>query len=245
MDNSDVIIAKGSSSTSAFLNGVGLMGRFKTVIASNDNVFIKFTLDDLQGFPTHSNIEILKLLIKECKDAGAGQIHVGSIPRLGVTTRDIDLMINLREDLESLGAHFSYLDDENRNADLTLEESREKVEISEVVLKCDKLIIFNQVNVHPLFQFSLALQNSFSLIKPEYRKIKQEGGITEKNLQDDQYKKDLIMKILDVCMVRKPDLIINDIFYVLEGAGPSIYAESNLITTNLMIFGSDLVATDY
>ena len=238
MDESDIIIAKGSSSTSAFMNGVDLIGGFKTIIANNDTIFIKFTLDDIQGFPTHSNIEIIKLIIKECKDAGARQIFVG-------ITREIDLVINLGDVLETLGAHLSYLDDEEDYTNFTLEESKEIIPIPELVLKCDKFIIFNQVNIHPLFQFSLASQNLFSLIKPEYRKIQQEEEISENKIQEDQYKKDLIRKILDVCKIRKPDLIINDIFYVLEGAGPKIYADSNLMTTNLMIFGADLVAIDY
>ena len=238
MDDSDVILAKGSSSTSAFLNGVDLIGGFKTIIADNDMVFIKFTLDDIQGFPTHSNLEILKLIVKECKDAGAREINVG-------TTRDFDLINNLGHVLESIGAHSCYLDDESGYTNIMLEDSNEMISIPEVILKCDKFVVFNQVNVHPLFQFTLTLQNTFSLIKPEYRKIKQEGDVSEKKLHEDQYKKDLIMKILDVCKVRKPDLIINDIFYVLEGAGPFIYADSNLVSTELMIFGSDLVAVDY
>ncbi|TFG22328.1 MAG: DUF362 domain-containing protein [Promethearchaeota archaeon] len=238
MDDSDVIIAKGNNPTSAFLNGVDLIGGFKTIIATNDTVFIKFALDDIQGFPTHSNIEILNLIIKECKDAGARQIHVG-------ITREIDLVINLGDVLESLGAHLSYLDDEEGYTKFTLEESKEIISIPELVLKCDKFIIFNQVNVHPLFQFSLALQNIFSFIKSESRNIMQQGEISEKKIQEDKYKKDLTRKILDVSTIRKPDLIINDIFYVLEGAGPNIYAESNLKTTNLMIFSSDLVTIDY
>lgn len=245
MEKSDVIIAKGSNSASAFLNGVDLIGGFKTVIADDDTVFIKFTLNDIQGFPTNSNMDILKLLIKECKDAGAKQVYVGSIPRPSLTTCDVDLVLNLGEVLESLGAHFTYLDDENKATKVTLEGSKETIMIPDILVKCNKFIILNQVNVQPLFHFSLALQNPFSLIASKYRNIKQEGEISKKNLKEDQYKKDLTTKILDVCQIKKPDLIINDVFYVLEGAGPYIYAESNLITTNLLIFSSDLVAIDY
>ena len=83
MDDHEVIIAKGKDTTSAFLNGVKLLGGFKGFIEKDDIVFIKITLNDIQGFPSHSNMEILRLVIKECNEAGAKKIHVGSIPRDG------------------------------------------------------------------------------------------------------------------------------------------------------------------
>ncbi|GAI67119.1 unnamed protein product, partial [marine sediment metagenome] len=60
----------------------------------------------------------------------------------------------------------------------------------------------------------------------------------------DQYKQDLITNILDVFSVKKPNLVINDLFYFLEGAGPFIYKDSNLKATNLIVVGSDAVAVD-
>ncbi|GAG48541.1 unnamed protein product, partial [marine sediment metagenome] len=41
-----------------------------------------------------------------------------------------------------------------------------------------------------------------------------------------------------------PCLVINDMFYFLEGAGPFIYKDSNLIRTGLVVSGTDAVAVD-
>ena len=240
MDDYEIIIAKGKDTTSAFLNGVKLLGGFKGFIEKDDIVFIKITLNDIQGFPSHSNMEILRLVIKECNEAGAKKIHVGSIPRDGVGTCNVEKILELGEFLKATGAEFSFLDDQNLSSKITLEESNETIKIPDILLKCDKFIIFNQINVNPLFQFTLAIQNTYSLVAPKYRKIKQ-----EKKVQADQYKKDLITKILDISQIRKPDLVINDIFHVMEQAGPYIYKDSNLKTTNLMVFGKEPIAVDY
>ena len=60
----------------------------------------------------------------------------------------------------------------------------------------------------------------------------------------DQFRQDLITNILDVFSIKKPCLVINDMFYFLEGAGPFIYKDSNLIRTGLVVSGSDAVAVD-
>lgn len=245
MDDTDVIIAKGKDHTSAFLTGVKLFGGFKEIIERDDIVFIKITLNDIQGFPSHSNIGILRLIVKECVEAGAKQIYFGAIPRNGVETRDVERILDLGEALKSMGAEFSFLDDQNLCSKINLEESNETIMIPDILLKCDKFIIFNQINVDPLFQFTFALENTYSLILPKYRKIKQDPKMQENDVSNDQYKKNLITKILDLQQIRKPNLVINDLFYVMQQAGPYIYKDSNLVTPKLMIFGKEPLLVDY
>jgi uncharacterized protein (DUF362 family) len=244
MENTDVIIAKGIDHASTFLNGVKLLGGFKAVIDKDDIIFIKITLNDIQGFPSHSDVKILQLMVKECKEAGAKQIYIGSIPREGLETHEVEKILRLDEILKISGAEFSFLDDQNSCSKINLEASNEIIKIPDILLKCDKFIIFNQINVHPLFQFSLAIQNAYSLIIPKYRKVKVSKS-QQNSEHKDQYRDDLITKILDVNQIRKPDLVINDIFQVLEQAGPYIYRDSNLKTTNLMIFGKEPITVDF
>jgi uncharacterized protein (DUF362 family) len=245
MDDTDVIITKGKDNASAFLNGLKFLGGFKEFIEKDDTIFIKITLNDIQGFPSHSDMRILRLIIKECEEAGAKQIYIGSLPRNGVETQDVEKMLDIRGVLKGVSTEFSFLDDQNLCSKINLEESNETIMIPDILLKCDKFIIFNQINVDPLFQFTLAIQNTYSLVAPKYRKIKQESKINEEEVHKDQYKRDLITKILDVYQIRKPDLVINDIFYVMEQAGPYIYKDSNLITTKLMIFAKEPLVVDY
>ncbi|GAH94268.1 unnamed protein product, partial [marine sediment metagenome] len=64
-------------------------------------------------------------------------------------------------------------------------------------------------------------------------------------LSSDQYKQDLISNILDIYSIKKPDLVINDMFYFLEGAGPFVYRDSNLISPGLGIIGRDAITVDF
>ena len=45
-------------------------------------------------------------------------------------------------------------------------------------------------------------------------------------------------------MIKQPNLVINDLFYILEGAGPYLYKDSKIKKTELMIIGDDAIAVD-
>jgi len=100
------------------------------------------------------------------------------------------------------------------------------------------------VNVDPLFQFTSSILNSFSLI-PHYNQEIEVPTSEDQPSGRDGYKKQLTAKIVDVFSIKIPDLIINDLFYVLEGAGPSIYEDSRLKKTSTMILGNNAVSVDY
>ena len=110
------------------------------------------------------------------------------------------------------------------------------ISIPKAVLNSDKLILINQVNVEPLFKCQLALQNLFSLIQNKLRQ-------NEENLHD-QYINEYISTIFDLHSIKKPDLVINDLFFLMEGAGPYIYTDSKIKRTNLMVIGNDIGAVD-
>ncbi|GAG93308.1 unnamed protein product, partial [marine sediment metagenome] len=112
------------------------------------------------------------------------------------------------------------------------------------VLEADKLIILNQVSVDPLFKCTLSLLNCYSLVSSKSQRIDKVIRNGKDYLLLDQFKQDLISNILDVFSIKKPCLVINDMFYFLEGAGPFIFKDSNLIRTGLIVSGSDAVAVD-
>jgi hypothetical protein len=92
-----------------------------------------------------------------------------------------------------------------------------------------------------LFKLNFSILNSYSIIPPKYQII---GKNPQANLYNDQYKKDLISNILDVFTIKQPNLVINDLFYILEGAGPYLYKDSKIKQTELMIIGDDAIAVD-
>jgi hypothetical protein len=84
----------------------------------------------------------------------------------------------------------------------------------------------------------------YSIIPNRYQEI---GFLLNRGkdfLINDQYRNDLEFNILDVFSVRKPDLVINDLFYVLESAGPYIYKDSILKKSGIVVLGNDSIAVD-
>ena len=113
-----------------------------------------------------------------------------------------------------------------------------------LILDSDKFISVNQVNVDPLFKCRLSLLNSYSIVPNRYQEIKNPKRHNQEYLLNDKYKQDLTSNILDVFSIKKPNLVINDLFYTLENAGPFIYKDSNLTKAGLMVLGNDAVAVD-
>ncbi|NVM38089.1 MAG: hypothetical protein HWN81_21015, partial [Candidatus Lokiarchaeota archaeon] len=97
---------------------------------------------------------------------------------------------------------------------------------------------------NPLFNFNLSLLNLYSIIPTKYQEIGKKNRDNGDYISIDRYKKNLISNIYDVFTIKQPVLTINDLFYILEGAGPYIYKDSDLKKTNLMIIGDNAISVD-
>ena len=244
VNSTDVAITKNDSPTKTINNGIELLGGISRFIGKEDKVFIKINLRAPSGFPVNVSIDSLRALIILCKDAGAKKIYVGGFPNYGVKTSTLNDTLGLKSYLEKLGAELIFLDDEELAPFSNIDINGKNIEYPTRVLESDKLIILNQVSVDPLFKCTLSLLNCYSLVSSKSQKIDKVIRSGKDYLLLDQYKQDLISHILDVFSIKKPCLVINDMFYFLEGAGPFIYKDSNLIRTGLVVSGYDAVAVD-
>ncbi|MFX0039286.1 MAG: DUF362 domain-containing protein [Promethearchaeota archaeon] len=253
----EVVISKGTTPKDTLLKGIEQLGGISEFINKDDRVFIKFNLNLPGGFPINTNFDVLAALIISCKEAGASKVNLGSFPIRRIPIKIISDLLDLKEYFKSLGGDLIFLDNsdiyENKDINQAQLKKIKYESLTKVVIKnneffvpciitdSDKFISVNQVNVNPLFKLNLSLLNLYSIIPPRYRVI---GKNKKENILDDQYKKDLVSNILDVYAIKKPDLIINDLFYILEGAGPYFYKDSKIKTTNLMIIGDNAIAVD-
>ena len=244
VNSTDVTITKNDSPTKSINNGIELLGGISRFIGKEDSVFIKINLRAPSGFPINVNMDSLRTLINLCKDAGAKKIYVGGFPDYGVKTSTVNETLGLKSYLENLGAELIFLDDPATSHFSSIEVNGKNIEYPMRVLESDKLIILNQVSVDPLFKCTPSLLNCYSLASSKSQKITKIIRSGKDYLLLDQYKQDLISNILDVFSIKKPCLVINDMFYFLEGAGPLIYKDSNLIRTDLVVSGSDALAVD-
>lgn len=260
LENVEVAIIKGNTPKEGVLEGIEKLGGISKFINKGDQVFIKFNLNLPHGFPTNTNFNVLKALIKSCKKAGANKIYLGSFPVKGFSIYAISNLLGLHNYFETLGAELVYLDNSNYYNQKGIkpdklkeikEKSFSKVEVynnevkfPNIVLNSDKLILVNQVNVEPLFKCNLSILNYYSIIPNAYQEIDKNVRAGKDYLFLDQYKQDLVSKIIDISTIKKPDLVINDLFYIMEEAGPYIYKDSKLKTTGLVIVGNDPIAVD-
>ncbi|MFX1570515.1 MAG: DUF362 domain-containing protein [Promethearchaeota archaeon] len=256
----EVVISKAETPKESLIKGIEILGGISKFIGNEDQVFIKFNLNLPGGFPTNTNFEVIEGLIKSCKEAGASKIYLGSFPVKGIPINVISEILSLKEYFNSIGAELVFLDNSNYygKKEVNLEQLKKikrdsftKVNLNDndysipnIILNSDKFISVNQVNVNPLFKINLALLNSYSIIPSKSREVKNnENSIHEYNSKN-QYKKDFISNILKIYTVKQPDLVVNDLFYILDGAGPFIYKDSNLRKTKLMIIGNDTISVD-
>ena len=256
----NVAISKGNSPRECVLKSIETLGGISKFINEGDQVFIKFNVTIPGGFPINTNPEVIGAIISSCKKAGARKILLGSFPLKRIPLKVIFDYLGIQEYFESLGAQLVYLD----NSDIFCKDPIKPEELKKIkdtsflkipvndteylfpkiILDSDKLIIVNQVNVNPLFNCNLSLMNSYSNIPPIHQEIVKDSHTTQEYVSHDKYRKDLVSQILDVFTIKKPDLVINDTFYILEGAGPYIYKDSNLLKPGFIIAGENGGAVD-
>jgi len=244
VNSTEVVISKNSNPSKAITNGIEKLGGISGIVQKGDQVFVKINLRAPYGFPANVNFDSLRTIINLCKDAEAKNVIVGGFPDNGIRTDSISNILGLQSYIDNLGAEFLFLDDPNLAPLKTVELGEKTIEIPKIILEADKLIIFNQVSVDPLFKCTISLLNSYSLVPNKYQDIQKITRPGKDYLFLDQYKQDLISNILDVYRIKKPSLVINDMFDFLEGAGPYVYKDSNLLHTGLVVIGRDAVAVD-
>ncbi len=261
LEKTEVAIIKGDTPQESILKGIEILGGISTFIDEGEKVFIKFNLNLPGGFPTNTNFDVLAALVESCKSAKAEKIYLGSFPLKGVPIKKISNFLSLEEYFRNKGAELIYLDNSNLFNEKNLKKDQlnkiktesfstfninnRELLVPKVILDSDKLISVNQINVNPLFKINCSLLNSSSIVSPKYQKFRVNKTDRSEYISLDQYKTNLISSILDIYAIKKPDLVINDLFYVLEGAGPFIYKDSNLKKTNFVVIGKNAVSVDF
>lgn len=222
-----VAIAKADTPLDTYNEVIMKLGGMEKFVSKNDKIFIKINLNTPEGFPVNTRFASIKMLIDSCKKAGASDILLGSSSNKGIKIRIIDNLLKINESILPLGGQLLYMD-EGSESDLL-----------EIIQNYDKFFVLNQINVDPLFECTLSMINSSKINNLNSH------DFMEQDLESDFYKKMMVSEFLSQYKKRKPDLVINDLYHVMEGAGPYIYKDSNLIKTQLMVGGTDPIAVDF
>jgi uncharacterized protein (DUF362 family) len=240
----DIVISRQSTSKEALIKGLEMLGGISKLISPGDSIFIKLGLASPLDLPVSLNLEILRALVSSCIDAGSKKIIIGGFSNEEYSLRNIEGILKLGGLLKDSGAEISYLDELTELVDLELPTNSESIKIPKIIMDCEKLIILNQIKVHPLFNFTPSILNLFSLISPKYQRVSKIEKQGKDYLQNDQYLQDLVSKIIDLYELKKPDLTINDLFTCIEQAGPDLYTNSISSNKQLLIMGKNMADVD-
>jgi uncharacterized protein (DUF362 family) len=242
--NNLVALVTGDSPQDTVKNGIEKLGGISKFINKGETVFIKVYLRTPELFPINFNFDTLTQLISLCKNAGAKKVIVGSYADEDISITSFDELVGFRHLIESFGAEFRLFQEDSDIEYVIKEIEGNYIKIPSIIMNSDKLIFLNQVNVHPIFQINLSLINSYTMVLQDLQKFETKEREGKDYIFSDQFKQDLITNILNIYEIRKPDLVINDFYYLLEKAGPFVFKDSNLKRTNMMIVGKEALAVD-
>ncbi len=172
---------------------------------------------------------IIIALGETVKDLGAARILVGENPGFGFPSRKAFQEANLIEPLQKRGIEICFFDEEKwvevDNPRATLYRT---VKIAKSVMEADVFINVPKLKTHMLTEVSLSIKNLLGIIPDSQRML--------------YHRNDIIHKIVDLAMVRPPDLNIIDGIWAMEGQAP--FHGRAVTDFNTIIAGTDMTAVD-
>ncbi|MHA1300235.1 MAG: DUF362 domain-containing protein [Candidatus Helarchaeota archaeon] len=244
-----VSIAHGPDIRKTTRKAVDQLGGMKKFVKKGDKVFIKPNLMS----PTQHSVtsgDVLFTVVEMCKEAGAGDIIISDSPSISLSSRLTFRMLNYDDMAKRMGVRYLYLRDDGIKdfewVDVPEGKSFQKIRLHKELISSDVLISMPVAKTHSVTQVTLSLKLNQGIVcdedKWESHAVRPECG------------KSLIWKFSDLMKTRaRPDLVVMDAWYVVQGQGPWISpmppktdprCRIPLVKKDLILAGSDPVAVD-
>lgn len=224
-----VAIGKGNSRIESAKKSLELLGGIKKYVKKGDKVFIKPNLMTSIGMLCNTHPDIIRLVVEECKKAGAKKVVVGETAMSQLSGKKTMEITLIKKYLEKYGATVLSLEDENY-VDVNVPKAvlTKKLSLPEELVTSDVYINMPKLKTHCLMKVSLGIKNSLGLLKDEDKA--------------NFHKLDTIaQKFVDIVKARPPDLEIVDSYVGMEGEGPGF---GKGVKTGITISGNNIVGTD-
>lgn len=224
-----VAIGKGSNRVESAKRSLGFLGGIKKYVKPGDKVFIKPNFMMGVGMLCNTHPDIIRLVVHECKKAGAKKVIVGETAMSQISGKKMLEMTLIKKYLEKYGATVLSLEDEKYvDVDIPNAVLTKKLSVPEELINSDVYINMPKLKTHCVMKVSLGIKNSLGLLKDE-----------------DKAKfhrlRSLSQKLVDIVKARPPDLVIVDSFIAMEGQGPGA---GTAVKTGVTISGNNIVGTD-
>lgn len=230
-----VSIVKDSNVERRIAKSLELLGGIGKFVSEGDTVFIKPNLVYPAPPPLTTDSEVIGVLVRLAKEAGAKRVLVGEggapVPKSkdGFSTRHVFEVTGVREIVESNGGEVVYLDEEDcEEKEVPTGAIYKKIRIPKSVLECNKLIGVPVLKTHYDTDVSLGIKGWHGVIADEDKFWK-------------FHRDDIHQKLVDLARALRPSLSIIDAGTVMEGSGPFA---GDTLKMNLVVAGADIVAAD-
>ena len=247
------------------------VGGAKSIVNPGETVFIKPNMVTLPMVPYIGNRfaagectkpEIVIAVAEECLRAGAAEVIVGDGSQMPTfdwkLATTLDGSTNLAAEAERLSSKYggkvtlACLDADSPDwVEVPTSTYIEKVAISSLVARADRIISIPVMKTHEWAQLSLSLKNFVGVTPLERYGWKGAGTMYSRALLDHRSPEAIAQLYLDIVDAVKPDLAIIDASIGVEGNGPSA-GEGNGLTVDMkervgswiLLASTDLVAAD-
>ncbi len=255
MRQSKTTVIHSESLQDIIIKGFNQLGGLEKLFEESDDILINFGYILPIGYPSNVSFSLIKSITSTLREYGIKNIYAISNPYGGLPLKTVSTFLGLDEFFKEINVQFIYLDGSNfpklKLEELKVEKAKllEKVEINgkmylvpKILKKVKKYIVLTQINGNLRYGVNLALNTMSALLFPE-NKVRIDSSSPSEN-QESILKETDVSDIINAYLVRKPDLVINDMRSSISGGGNVPFKGTKFHNYSTSIFGEDPFITD-
>ena len=230
----EVAIAKGRDIRNRTVEALNLLGGIERFVNKGDKVLIKPNIVDGAPFVTGEvvQLETIEALTQEVLRAGVREVLIGETPGIAIKGKT-DTWKAYENAAQRLGVEFLCLLDSSYEEVVVKDPVFfEKMKVPKPLLDCDTLINVPALKTHCSLGVTVAVKNYYGFLLDDDKRLFHKMNRIEE-------------AILDLCQIRKADLIVVDGTYTTFHSGPrpiEDFVETARI--DLTLAGVDPIAID-
>jgi len=253
-----VVISEGDTPETTLRTGLGLFEKNSERIPEMGTILILIDCQLPQGHPATVNPNTLGTLISILKERGVKRILVlpGVLDRF--SSKKTMNFLGLTDWIRGKGAELvdynslyqvPIQEDQStrKDQDTTEPNFPKSISSSPLIESIDQILLLSQIRTDPIFGLRTSLPLLNYLISPEKRERSNLTNLSDSPINTNNYSflQSWIQTVFKILSEKKPILIINDGFLVLEGNDPFIWGQFQPKRCNRMIISSDCVLADW
>jgi uncharacterized protein (DUF362 family) len=240
-----VTLVRADTPEQAVMRGVALMGDF-SFIRPGQRVLLKPNMTGPLPPPTTTSPAVLVELIRQCYQAGAGEVIVGERTFAPLNTTGVfgykgyeQGTKSMQMYVEEAGAAFRPFDDEPwvEVSPAGAVDFDQPIRIPQLLAEVDHFINVPAMKTHSIASFTMTMKNLFGCVHPDIRNGQVHNS--PKNAGDPDRQKRMFA---EMNLAFHPTVNVMDAIVSLTTGGPT--PPGKKVNTNMVLLGKDRVAMD-